>query len=285
MVIVVAFLVILVLVGFTGSHSLVTIPDLCDQDMYDIYDSLLKQNIQAQYARANPVPHIQIDGLFDDELLRTVVSEFPKYNDGTELPPEGWHKSNVRVQNRKLEYSSYELLGPATKFLMAHLQSSIFIRFLSLLTGITGLVADPAIYGGGPHQTLEGGHLSIHLDYNYNQFIKMWRRVNVFVYLNEGWEEEWGGHLQLWEDLQTPSKFIFPGFNRLVVFTASEDSWHGHPDPLRCPPHHSRLSIAMYYYTTEDDPAYGGRAKRATDFRPRPNDNFTLSEIYMALGN
>lgn len=101
--------------------------------------------------------------------------------------------------------------------------------------------------------------------------------MNVFLYLNEDWEEDWGGHLEFWKDLNTPVKKISPTFNKLVVFTTSEESWHGHPDPLLCPSNRSRKSIALYYYTVDD--AYI-REKRVTDFRPRKSDNFTLEQAF-----
>ena len=43
-------------------------------------------------------------------------------------------------------------------------------------------------------------------------------------------------------------KFL-PVFNRCVVFSTTEDSYHGHPHPLTCPPDRTRKSLALYYYT------------------------------------
>ena len=37
--------------------------------------------------------------------------------------------------------------------------------------------------------------------------------------------------------------------NRAVVFNTTDWSWHGHPEPLRCPPGWTRRSIALYYYS------------------------------------
>ena len=35
----------------------------------------------------------------------------------------------------------------------------------------------------------------------------------------------------------------------MVVFTSTDFSFHGHPDPLTCPPERSRRSLALYYYS------------------------------------
>ena len=42
---------------------------------------------------------------------------------------------------------------------------------------------------------------------------------------------------------------ISPLANRLVIFSTTDFTYHGHADPLLCPSHRSRRSIAMYYYT------------------------------------
>jgi hypothetical protein len=42
---------------------------------------------------------------------------------------------------------------------------------------------------------------------------------------------------------------IEPVFNRMVVFSTTEHSYHGHPEPLACPEDRSRRSMALYYYS------------------------------------
>jgi len=44
-------------------------------------------------------------------------------------------------------------------------------------------------------------------------------------------------------------KKILPIFNRVAIFSTTDFSYHGHPDPLTCPPDRSRRSLAFYYYT------------------------------------
>lgn len=227
------------------------------------------------YKSNKPFPHITIDNFFPEDLISSVSKEFPQYSSGEADAADGWYKSQINVQNRKLE--RYNLtLGPATQFLISYMHSTDFLFFLSKLTGIERLVPDPYLYGGGMHQTLSGGHLSVHLDYNFNDNINMWRRVNVFVYLNENWEDDWRGHLELWNADRTAMVVsIAPLFNRLAIFTASEVSWHGHPDKMLCPPSISRKSIAIYYYTAVD--GYD-RPKRITEFRPREHDTWKFEE-------
>ena len=42
---------------------------------------------------------------------------------------------------------------------------------------------------------------------------------------------------------------ILPVFNRTVVFSTTDFSYHGHPTPLACPEGRSRKSVSFYYYT------------------------------------
>ncbi len=95
----------------------------------------------------------------------------------------------------------------------------------------------------------------IHTDFPFHKKLKLWRRVNVLVYLNKDWEESWGGSLELWNsDLQNCSKKILPIINRVVIFRTGNGSFHGHPMPLSAPEGVFRRSIALYYYTSDIDP-------------------------------
>ncbi len=94
--------------------------------------------------------------------------------------------------------------------------------------------------------------MGIHVDFNHNDDLQLYRRINVLVYLNEDWDESCGGHFQLWSDTSgTERKKILPLFNRMTIFSITADSFHGHPEPLTCPPDRCRRSLALYYYTAD----------------------------------
>ena len=84
----------------------------------------------------------------------------------------------------------------------------------------------------------------MHVDFNLHP-LGVYRRANLLLYLNRDWK--WGGSLHIGE------KRISPEFNRAVLFETSEDSWHGHPEPLDCPENETRKSIAIYYYTAKGE--------------------------------
>ena len=128
--------------------------------------------------------------------------------------------------------------------------SSAFTKFLENLTGIEGLIPDPHFRGGGLHQVERGGYLDIHCDFNVYEKLNLDRRLNVLIYLNKDWKKEYGGDLELWDKNMTKAVArISPIFNRFVVFATDDYSYHGHPDPLKCPEDKTRKSLALYYYT------------------------------------
>jgi hypothetical protein len=81
------------------------------------------------------------------------------------------------------------------------------------------------------------------------------RRLNVLVYLNKGWQPEWGGEFGAYDDKgETCVKKIAPLFNRFVAFDSHDFSFHGLPDPIAFPEGELRKSILLYYYTLQSRP-------------------------------
>src|SRR5262245_43874825 len=198
-----------------------------------------------EYRSADPFPHVVIDHFVDPELLHHVTAEFAA------MDRSDWRRSNS-AHERKLSTEDESRFGPFTAKVIAALNSGMFLNFLERLTGINGLIADPYLRGGGLHEIERGGKLGVHADFNFYERLKVYRRLNLLLYLNASWQESWGGHLELWSpDCRTKVKSVAPVFNRAVLFDTSNRSYHGHPNPLACPDGESRKSTALYYYTTE----------------------------------
>jgi hypothetical protein len=121
------------------------------------------------------------------------------------------------------------------------------------------------------HQIKKGGFLNIHADFTAHPYQRNWaRRVNLLIYLNEDWDESYGGHLELWDkNAKQCVKKIQPIANRCVIFSTDADSFHGHPTPLTCPDGRSRKSIALYYFTEHAKRPHA----RSTEYRSRPGDS------------
>ncbi len=198
------------------------------------------------YQQAEPFSHVCLDNFLPEEWLDKVLEEFPRITD-----PQ-WVHYKSETENGKFASTVYELIPAHTRYVLDQLNTAPFLQFLEKLTGIDGLMADPYYRGGGMHQTRRRGWLGIHVDFNRYEEFDLYRRINVLLYLNKDWKDEYGGHLELWDDDVNNCLYkIAPIFNRCVIFTTSENSHHGHPDPLTCPEDITRKSLAVYYYTNK----------------------------------
>jgi hypothetical protein len=200
--------------------------------------------LAASYQSADPFPHITIDGLFDEAELDAVVAEFPR-PDATR-----WMAFDSPNEKKLGFFHEFSTISPVVRRFLDAMNGFEMLLFLEALTGIEGLIPDPYFGGGGLHQIEPGGYLKIHADFNIHPKLHLDRRVNLLVYLNRDWQEEWGGHLELWNaDMSSRRQRIAPLFNRTVVFSTTDTSFHGHPHPLACPAGVTRKSVSLYYYT------------------------------------
>jgi hypothetical protein len=232
------------------------------------------------YKEQQPYPHICLDNLFDESFIKKVLEEFPalggeqdiKFNNPNEL---------------KLASQGEYRFGENTKKFMHFLNSQPFLDFLTNLTGIKGLVPDPYFWGGGLHEIKPGGFLKIHADFNKHPVLNLDRRLNLIIYLNKNWEEAYGGHFELWDkEMSHCVKKFLPLFNRMVVFSTTDFSYHGHPQPLSCPEDRSRKSLAIYYYTS-GRPAneVTGHQRITTNFRSRKGQEPLKMQFYNRMVN
>ena len=221
-----------------------------------------------KYQQASPFPHIYFDDFFPKDFLAKVAEEFPEANS------EIWQKFEAAAE-KKLASKGDADIGPYARALISIMNSGMFIEFIEKLTGISGLLPDPHLTGGGMHQIMPGGKLSLHVDFNKYQRKNLERRLNILVYLNENWEESYGGFLEFWDkDVTKAEVKILPLFNRVALFSTTETSWHGHPDPLTCPENRTRRSVALYYYTV-GRPEEEQAEEHTTVFKERPGEKLT----------
>ena len=210
------------------------------QNLNDL--ALLLKN---QYSFADPFPHIQIDNFFSDEYLNSILNEFP---DLSNLK----NSQNYKNQNEiKFANNDFKNFPEKMKTFFNFLNSETFLNFLQILTSINEkLIADEKLNGGGLHEIKTGGLLKVHTDFSKHPTNNFDRRVNVLIYLNKDWKKEYKGCLELWDkEMKECKQKILPSFNKMVIFSTTDFSHHGHPDPIDCPSDISRKSIALYYFS------------------------------------
>tara|TARA_Y100000589_G_C27146681_1_gene627143 strand:+ start:522 stop:1259 length:738 start_codon:yes stop_codon:yes gene_type:complete len=198
-----------------------------------------------------PYKHIVIDNF----LKKKYISESVKYVKDLELS----ECSNNRLPPNKntqykYAYENIDTFPRKVRAIFKELNSAKFINILSKFTGIEDLIpGNLSLKGAGIHKIANNGFLNLHTDFNnYEDTIlgSLDRRINLLIYLNHEWKEEYNGHLWICDkDNKKISKKVLPIINRCVIFNTTNKSVHGHPIKLNVPDNMHRNSIALYYYT------------------------------------
>jgi hypothetical protein len=240
------------------------------------YDQLeeLAQQRHDDFIDAKPFPHIVIDDFLPPQVAEDLLRDFEDHG-------QGW-KHYHHFNERKSAVTDLELMAPHTREVFKALLSQQAIDFIAKLTGIEGLVSDPDLEGAGMHKTLPGGHLNIHTDFLTHTKKRSWRReINLLIYLNKDWEDEWQGNLELWDQSMSHCMHsVSPAFNRCVIFNTLPKSYHGHPHKLACPEGESRKHILLYYYRDESR----ALPLTPTDYQPLPSDSAFKKAMVAADG-
>lgn len=218
-----------------------------------------------------PVPHIFLTSFLLPLAAAELESEFPRPDSGSWIHYQHQNENKHGLTKR-------ELFPPKIGAAADELNSPEFVAWLSELTGIPGLLADPTLEGGGMHQSGRGGYLNVHTDFSHHHYHKNWRRrINLILYLNGDWDEQWGGAIELWDPEMKACVAKYPPLlNCALIFDTNQVSYHGFPTPLTCPEEQSRKSVAFYYYTVEEE---AQTPVRSTNYRARPQDGIFKSAM------
>ena len=197
----------------------------------------------------NPFDHWIIEDFLDIQDAKDVSKEFIDYESTEDIVRyKGWigEKSTCNSWNR----------FPALTYkIFSNLLSLDFVSHLSAVTGVTPLYPDIGLHGGGWHMSGKGGSLAMHLDYSIHPKLNLQRKLNLILYLEEDYNPQWGGSLQLWSHDKEKSKplnkikEVEPLFNRAILFDTTQKSWHGFPESINPPEGKLRKSFAVYYLT------------------------------------
>ena len=221
-----------------------------------------------EWASSRPFHHVVVDDFLAPAAVRRLQDIFPSPEHPVWLD---WKKRSPHQYGKQGPGDStrFDTLDPVFRASLEQFNAQPFRDFLKTVTGISELLPDPYFTGGGMHQILAGGILDIHTDFNFYERLKLYRRLNVLLYLTSEWQPGYGGSLELWTDAPAKGGRCFreipPVSNRLVIFETDKTSFHGHPKEWAAPGNITRRSIALYYYTAE--PAADKVYDAVTDFQ------------------
>ena len=191
-----------------------------------------------------PFRHLIIDNWAEPELVRAAEVEWP------ELSWPFWH----RYECGKLATKDPLRFPPAC----AELIRRMLCLRIGELMGLDDTFADWNCHGAGLHTSPPGASLGVHLDSDHHPLTSWQRACNAILFVNTGWEPDWGGAFELWSaEGRECLKRIVPRFNRLVLFEPSDISFHAvarntGPEPRR--------TLATFYWRKS---MVGGQRSRA----------------------
>jgi Rps23 Pro-64 3,4-dihydroxylase Tpa1-like proline 4-hydroxylase len=212
-------------------------PKMNDQQFID--------GLKKEFNEAQPYRHIKIDDFLSADFANSLYDNFPPL----ELLSRHYHGLN----ENKSEGADFNSFDKVFTDLRAALNTEEFKNKVEHITGIKDIFSTEDALGCGVHQGKNGSYLDVHIDFNIHHIQKIHRRLNLLVYLNKNWKEEYGGKIELWnKDVTALGQAYLPTFNRCVIFETSEISYHGY-STINVPEGETRKSFYAYYYTQPGD--------------------------------
>lgn len=201
-----------------------------------------KDKLREQYLNAMPFPHIGIDDFCHKGKIEKLYSQIPDIQTKS---------ADYMFGKNKFEKSSYADLGEEFAELHDDLISEQFQKLVAYITD-EDIFIDNTFYGGGIHQGKQGSFLDMHADFNYHPLQENWfRNLNLLLYLNKDWKEEYGGHLKLRHKDTGKATDVGVPFNRMTIMKCRGYTLHGYSE-IKFPEGKFRTSIASYAYTKVD---------------------------------
>lgn len=226
-----------------------------------IFDEAYSKKLWTDFCSNKPIRHLVIDDFLEKKIAESIFDNFPTMEE---------MKTHYKGLNeKKAEHSDFSRLHPSFEQLHKTLSSPAFIGWLQQVTGIRSLETIEDRLGYGLHQGANHSFLDIHIDYNLHPIKKLYRKLNLIIFVNRQWENNWGGNLELWDaDVRNCIQSIQPIFNRCVIFECSDISYHGY-NKITVPEGVTRKSCYQYYFIPVSDNV----GFHDTIFKPRPQEN------------
>jgi hypothetical protein len=216
------------------------------------------ERLRQEFHSAQPFEYVIIDNFLNNEIYHKILSQIPE--------PQFENKSRDFIFARnKFESPNFQIFGEVFAALKDDLRTE---RFAAALSSIYGrkLFVDPNFVGGGLHQGGERSYLDMHADFNRHPGNADWlRELNLLLYLNPDYKDEYGGHLELQNATSGVQGRISPIGNRLVIMLTKEHTLHGYKE-VSFPSGQYRTSIAAYAYSVDQN--YDIEPARSTKWNP-----------------
>jgi Rps23 Pro-64 3,4-dihydroxylase Tpa1-like proline 4-hydroxylase len=233
-------------------------------------DNLVNEIQKKIVINNNPFPNIIIKNTLPLEIIKKAEKEFISFNKFNT-------NETFRYGRPKFSLSKFDEMPFTIKEIISFFNSKIFLNLLEKNFNLKNLIPDWNMWGAGMHGSSRGRHLTVHSDFIYQRKTNTRRVLNLLLYLNSDWKDEWNGQIELWDKKMTKKvQSLSPLLNNMLIFRTDKDSNHGFPDKIVCPEQITRKSIALYYYVKEERVSPIQIKKRkyyTTVWKKRPNSD------------
>jgi Rps23 Pro-64 3,4-dihydroxylase Tpa1-like proline 4-hydroxylase len=201
--------------------------------------------LRKKFETATPVRQVVIDNFLNEDLAKRLTRAFPVQLDQSQRRDS---LDNIQPAIPKVSLGKY---GTDYAELDRLLSSQEFLDKVGKITGIQDLKSDPMQYGAGLHALSHGFGQDPHRDFNVHSATGYYCRLKLILFLNNKWNEHWGGTLDLHSNLWDENVSIIPVFNRFVIIETTENGWSS-TSPVNLPDEKRQIeqeSVTAYLYT------------------------------------
>ena len=206
------------------------------------------ENLKLHYKNSLPISHVIVDNFLPADVYNKLIDEIKFF------PQDKWITKNLPNSGTRQESRDFTN-SPVIQELMIHLTSQMFVKWLSKITGSDDIIPDFHHLGAGLSSAPSGSLLGLHVDFNWNNSLKLNRKINCILYANDTWDSSWNGDLEFWDKEKTSCLYkIAPLPNRLLFWEYEKELVHGFSKPLNCPDDIKRQNLMTIYYTSNATP-------------------------------
>ncbi|MBX2827484.1 MAG: 2OG-Fe(II) oxygenase [Flavobacteriaceae bacterium] len=221
-----------------------------------------KEAIAKQFESSRQgIGHFYIDDLLPEPLAKSIYDAFPE------------KEKMVRKKSlREYKYVAAQMdaYDPLLEKAIYAFQDERIVSFVGEICNIEHLEPDENLYAGGISLMAEGNYLNPHLDNSHDKDRDRWRILNLLYYVTPDWEDDYGGHLEVWPGgLEEPQITLHSRYNRLAVMATHKKSWHS-VSPVVA--EGERCCVSNYYFSKQ--PLREDDSFHVTSFRARPGEKF-----------
>jgi hypothetical protein len=200
------------------------------------------------YQNMQPFPYGIQDGVLDETFAKELQAEI------LAIPKEAWDRYSNPFEDKFTLRDKYNF-PPFLKAFFKELESEQMVETLSAICGYP-LYIDSTRNFWGVHTYNSGDKLDIHVDAGLHPVTKQKKQLTLGFYLSANWTEDCGCELEIWKgenavanDAKLIEKVtsIIPIFNRMIMFTCNDYSWHGNPVPVHSNGDAHRIFVTISY--------------------------------------